>query len=52
MNIIIIGCDCDRAGYDSRCSDPGNDPFGGLGCMACGKDNCRFCGFDNMPPCL
>ena len=46
------GCDCDRAGYDTRCSDTANDPFGGLGCMACEHENCRFCGFDNMPPCL
>ena len=22
-----------------------------LGCMACGKENCRFCGHDNLPSC-
>ena len=45
-------CDCDRAGYDDRCLNTANDPFGGLGCMACGIPECRFCGFDNLPPCL
>ena len=45
------GCDCDGAAYDARCSDPANDPYGGLGCMACGKENCRFCGHDDLPDC-
>ena len=45
------GCDCDGAMFDKRCSDPANDPYGGLGCMACGKNDCRYCGHDNLPQC-
>lgn len=45
-------CDCNGAGYDERCENPSTDPFGGLGCMACGIPKCRFCGTDNLPPCL
>lgn len=43
---------CDNAEYDNRCLDPSSDPYGGLGCKACGIDGCRFCGFGNMPDCL
>ena len=42
------GCDCHPGGVttDPRCHDCGNDPWGCLGCQACGVDDCRFCGFD------
>lgn len=45
-------CDsCSGAEYDVRCADPPTDPFGGLGCMACGISTCRFCGTSSMPDC-
>ena len=37
--------DCDRSVEDKKCGDPTTDPFGGLGCNACGKRTCRHCGF-------
>jgi len=36
---------------DPRCSDCGSDPYGCLGCNACGIPNCRFCGTTHTPPC-
>merc|ERR1719481_124907 len=36
---------------DARCLDTSSDPFGGMGCNACGINDCRFCGppdFNNI----
>merc|ERR1719153_2009029 len=46
----VDGCDCHPGGttVDPRCHDCGNDPWGCLGCQACGVQDCRFCGFDNF----
>jgi len=45
-------CDvCHGSESDDRCYHPENDPFGGLGCNACGRAGCRFCGYDIYPPC-
>ena len=38
-------CGCDGAEYDEGCDR------GGIGCMACGKTNCRYCGSEGMLPC-
>lgn len=43
--------ECQRARKDTRCEDPNSDPFGGLGCNACGCEQCRYCGFDGYPEC-
>ena len=43
--------DCDRSVEDKKCGDPTTDPFGGLGCNACGKRTCRHCGFGPYPAC-
>ena len=46
-NILTKNVDCDY-----RCLNPANDPWSGLGCNAGGQGiACRFCGFDNYPPC-
>ena len=46
------GCECDgETETDTRCLDIPNDPYGGLGCNACGFADCRFCNFDPFPPC-
>ena len=55
------GCDCTLVEYeitgtgeteiDSRCLDIPNDPFGGLGCNACNRPDCRLCGFGDYPQC-
>ena len=41
--------------YDDRCwNSDKHDPYGGLGCNACGRPKCRFCDFDedtHWPPC-
>jgi hypothetical protein len=39
----LDGCDCHPGGTvsDPRCHDCGNDPWGCLGCMACGVKDCR-----------
>ena len=31
---------------DPLCNDPPTDPYGGLGCNACGIQECRICGGD------
>ena len=33
------------------CSDPTTDPHGGLGCKACGVQECRLCGEGVYIPC-
>ena len=38
-------CGCDGAEYDESCAN------GGVGCMACGKTNCRYCGNEPFYPC-
>lgn len=46
------GCDCNgESQTDARCLDIPNDPYGGLGCNACGVPDCRFCNFAPFPPC-
>ena len=51
------GCDCkknvpdEESKTDARCLDIPNDPYGGLGCNACGVPDCRFCNFAHFPPC-
>lgn len=46
------GCDCDgETETDARCLDIPHDPYGGLGCDACGVPDCRFCNFGVYPPC-
>ena len=46
------GCECNgETETDARCLDIPNDPYGGLGCNACGFPDCRFCNFDVFPPC-
>ena len=45
-------CSGGTSNTDSRCNNPGSDPYGGLGCGACGITNCRFCGYDHWPDCL
>ena len=35
---------CKDANYDVRCEHPESDPEGGLGCNACGHQECRICG--------
>jgi len=46
------GCECNgETETDARCLDIPNDPYGGLGCNACGFPDCRFCNFDAFPPC-
>jgi len=46
----LEGCDCHPGGtiFDPRCRNCGNDPWGCLGCQACGVQDCRFCGFDGF----
>lgn len=45
-------CDaCHGSESDDRCYHPETDDFGGLGCNACGRPGCRFCGYDVYPPC-
>jgi len=36
---------------DPLCNDPTTDPHGGLGCDACGIQDCRICGGDIYIPC-
>ena len=38
-------CDCGGAEWDWRCHNPSTDPLGGLGCMGCGVQECRFVAF-------
>jgi len=39
-------CACDNHTIkDPNCLNCANDPFGCLGCEACGVEDCRFCGF-------
>jgi len=39
-------CACDSQTIkDPNCLNCANDPFGCLGCQACGVADCRFCGF-------
>merc|ERR1719378_349505 len=45
------GCCGDNSMTDTRCNDPGSDPYGGLGCNACNIKNCRFCSFEGAPDC-
>merc|ERR1711936_1019018 len=45
------GCCGDDSKTDSRCNDCGNDPYGCLGCNACGIPDCRICGVANYPDC-
>ena len=36
---------------DDYCNDPGSDLYNGLGCNACGIQNCRVCGIDGYIDC-
>lgn len=41
-----------RCYLDLACLNPATDRYNGLGCNAGGVgERCRFCGFDNYPPC-
>merc|ERR1712045_358141 len=37
-------CCGDDSVVDDYCNDPSTDPYDGLGCNACGIQNCRVCG--------
>jgi len=46
-------CDvCAGSESDDRCYHPETDEHGGLGCSACGRPGCRFCGYDVYPDCI
>ncbi len=57
-NVTFLGSyDCNdveskNVDYDNRCLNSSSDPFKGLGCNAGGQgEACRFCGFEDFPPC-
>ena len=45
------GCCGPQSFPDPLCNDPPNDPHGGLGCKACGIQDCRLCGQGVYIPC-